>query len=73
MRVHNNNELAEQLMSFTTRTVGSMKLHNNNKLAELLMLIDNNREEIQMGHCLKLPYSAILITQIIWKVWNSTH
>ena len=50
-----------------------MKLHDNNKHAEQLMPINNNREEIQMGHCLKLLYNAILIAQITWKVWNSTH
>ena len=48
-----------------------MNLRNNYKLAEQLMQINNNREGIQMG--LKLHCIAILITQITWNVWNSTH
>ena len=59
MKLQNNNKIAEQVMPIDMQ-LGPMKLHNN------------NREEIQMGHYFKLPYSAILITQITWKVWNST-
>ena len=60
-------------MPIDSMKVGPMKAHNNNNITEQLMQINNNREEIQMGHCLKLPYGAILITPITWKVWNSTH
>ena len=73
MNLHNNNKLAEQLMPLATRKVGALNLHNNSKLAEQQIPLTNNREGIQMGHCLKWPYSVILIAQITWKVWNYTH
>ena len=52
---------------------GPMKVQTSNNIAEQLLQIENNREEIQMGHCFKLPCIAILIAQITWKLWNSTH
>ena len=73
MNLQNNNNIAEQLMPIDSMKVGPMKVQNNNNIAEQLIQIKNNREEIQMGHCFKLPCIAILITQITWKVWNSTH
>ena len=60
-------------MTIDSMKVRPLKLHNINKITGQLMSINNNREKIQMGHCFKLPCSAILIAQITWNVSNSTH
>ena len=57
MNFHNNNKLAEQVMSIATRKVRPMKVQTNNNITEQLIQIKNNKDEIQMGHCLKLPYT----------------
>ena len=60
-------------MPIDSMQLALMNLQNNKNIAEQIMPTENNREEIQMGHCFKLPYGAILIAQITWKVWNCTH
>ena len=51
--------LEDLLMPIDSMKVGPMNLQNNNNIAEQLMQIKNNTEEIQMGHCFKLPCIAI--------------